>query len=85
MWFVYILRCSDKTFYTGITNNLERRLRAHNTKKGAKYTRSRTPVKLVYVEKKRTRVAAMKRELAIKRLTRKQKMKLVRSRLFAQE
>ncbi len=73
MWFVYILLCSDNTFYTGITNNLEKRIKAHNSGKGAKYTRGRLPVVLVYYEKKEDKSAALKREIAIKALKRQEK------------
>ena len=66
-WFVYIAQCSDNTFYTGITNNLERRIQEHNTsEKGAKYTRGRRPVALVYSESFSTRADAAKREVVIK-------------------
>ncbi len=78
MWTVYILQCSDNTLYTGITNNLPRRYNQHNSGKGAKYTRSRTPVSLVYESRiYNTRGEALVEEIRIKRLTRKQKMKLV--------
>ena len=70
-WVVYILECSDKTLYTGITNNLDKRLAQHNTgTEGAKYTRARRPVKCVYNEKQSNRSEATKRELAIKKLSR---------------
>lgn len=75
---VYILKCADGTLYTGITNDLKKRLAAHNSgKTGAKYTRSRRPVKLVYSENKRTKSAALKREIAIKKLDRKHKISLI--------
>lgn len=75
---VYILKCSDKTLYTGSTVDLAKRLNEHNhTKAGARYTRARRPVKLVYSEKCRTLVKARKREAEIKRLTRLQKKKLI--------
>jgi putative endonuclease len=79
-YFVYILQCVDGTFYTGTTNNIEKRLLAHNTatsKTAAKYTRSRRPVVLKYVEKKRTKGAALKREHAIKQLTRAAKLAIM--------
>jgi putative endonuclease len=79
MWTVYVVRCRDGSLYTGITNDLERRLRAHNGKKGGKYTRSHAPVKLVHAERKRTRGAALRRELAIKALKRAEKLALVQS------
>ena len=74
---VYILQCSDKTYYTGITNDLKRRLEQHNADTGAKYTRGRGPVKLVYKEKGLTKSEALKRELAIKKLSRKEKINLL--------
>ncbi len=79
MYFVYLLRCSDGTLYTGCTNNLDRRLAAHNAGKGAKYTRSRRPVALVYWEQAADRSAALRRESAIKRLTRWQKLELIQN------
>lgn len=79
-WFVYILECSDKTLYTGITNNLEKRLEQHNSGvDGAKYTRPRRPVKYVYQEKQVNRSVATKREMAIKKLKRVEKLKLIKS------
>ena len=76
MNYTYILECSDGTLYCGWTNNLEKRIKAHNDGKGAKYTRSRLPVKLVYFEKFETSVEAQKREYQIKRLKRAEKLKL---------
>jgi len=77
-WFVYIVRCSDNTFYTGITTNLFKRVFEHNnTKKGAKYTSTRRPVELQYYEKVVSRSAAMKREHEIKKLSREKKKELV--------
>ena len=79
-WTVYILRCADDSLYTGITNNLERRINEHNdsssTSKGAKYTRARQPVKLAYSEAADNRASASRREYEIKQLTRKQKLTL---------
>lgn len=75
--FVYILLCSDGTLYTGWTNNIDRRLEAHNSGKGAKYTRTRRPVKLAHLEVFTTKEEAMKREAAIKRLTRARKIALI--------
>ena len=72
------MECSDGTFYTGWTNDIKRRILVHNAKKGAKYTRSRTPVKLVYLEKSDTREQAMRREAQIKRLSRHQKEQLIK-------
>jgi putative endonuclease len=75
---LYILRCSDGTYYTGITSEIERRIDEHNTSpKGAKYTRTRRPVTLVYHEICGDRSSALKREMAIKRLNRTQKMALI--------
>jgi putative endonuclease len=76
-WLVYILECSDNTFYTGITKDVENRFAAHQAGKGAKYTRSHTPMKVVYIEQQTSRSAASKREAIIKQLTRQQKMQLV--------
>ena len=78
-WFVYILECKDKTLYAGITNNLEKRLEQHNNSlEGAKYTRARRPVKYVYKEKQPNRSEATKREMAIKKLSRAEKLKLIK-------
>ncbi len=76
-WQVYILLCGDDTLYTGITNDLEKRIQAHNEKRGARYTRSRLPVTLAYKEEAESRSAASQREIVIKKLTRKQKMSLI--------
>lgn len=78
MNYVYILKCSDETLYTGWTNNLDKRLEAHNSGKGAKYTRVRLPVKLVYYEEYEDKIEAMKREYEIKQLSRKEKVKLIK-------
>lgn len=77
--YTYIIECSDGTLYTGWTTNLDNRIKAHNSKTGAKYTRSRTPVKLVYYEEFATKEEAMSREYHIKQLTRKQKDELINS------
>ena len=77
--YTYIVECSDGTLYTGWTTNLDNRIKAHNSKTGAKYTRSRTPVKLVYYEEYATKEEAMSREYHIKQLTRKQKDELINS------
>ena len=69
-WFVYLLRCGDGTLYTGYTDDVERRLAVHQSGKGAKYTRSRLPVTLVYREELPDKSAALRREAAIKKLTR---------------
>ena len=75
--YTYIVECSDGTFYTGWTNDIKRRILVHNAKKGAKYTRSRTPVKLVYLEEADTKQQAMRREAQIKQLSRQQKKQLI--------
>lgn len=76
-WFVYILRCKDDTLYTGITDDVARRTAAHNSGKGAKYTRGRGPVEVVYTEECESYSAALKREAAIKRLKREDKLSLL--------
>ncbi|MEO5572998.1 MAG: GIY-YIG nuclease family protein [Gammaproteobacteria bacterium] len=76
-WLVYILECSDGTFYTGITNHLERRLRQHNSGHASRCTRSRLPVILIYQEQCADRSRALAREFAIKSLTRTGKQKLI--------
>ena len=73
-YFVYMLRCGDGSLYTGSTNDVERRLKAHQSGRGAKYTRSRLPVELVYREEVQDRSAALRREAAIKRLSRAEKL-----------
>ncbi|MCM1158284.1 MAG: GIY-YIG nuclease family protein [Clostridium sp.] len=78
--YTYIVECRDKTLYTGWTNRLEERLACHNQGKGAKYTRSRLPVRLVYYECFATKQEAMKREYAIKRMSRKDKLKLIQEK-----
>ncbi len=76
-YFVYILRCGDGTLYTGITNDPPRRLAMHNCGKGAKYTRGRGPVRMLYLEPCVDRAAASRREYAIKRLSREEKERLI--------
>lgn len=76
-WTVYIVRCSDGSFYTGIAKDVARRIDKHNRGRGAAYTRSRRPVTLVYQERKRSRVPALLREIDIKRLTRAEKEALI--------
>ncbi|HID68872.1 MAG TPA: GIY-YIG nuclease family protein [Desulfobacterales bacterium] len=79
-WFTYLLRCKDQTLYTGITTDLTQRLHDHNfTAKGAKYTRGRRPVKLVYSEEFPSRATAARREYQIKRLSRKEKEQLIQN------
>lgn len=76
-WYLYILRCGDGTLYTGITTDIQRRLEAHRVGKGAKYTRGRMPLELAYTESCGSHSEALKRELAVKRLTRQQKEQLI--------
>jgi putative endonuclease len=78
-WYLYILRCKDNTLYTGITTDLEKRLEAHRSGKGAKYTRGRTPLELVYREQCESHSHALKRELEVKALSRQAKEKLIES------
>ena len=75
--YVYILRCSDGTFYTGWTTDPERRTKVHNSGKGAKYTRARRPVELIYYEEFDDKIEAQRREWAIKQLTRAEKEELI--------
>ena len=75
--FTYIVECSDHTLYTGWTNDLEKRIEAHNTGKGAKYTKTRRPVRLVYFETFATKEEAMSREYHIQRMSRQEKIKLI--------
>ena len=76
-WLVYLLRCRDGSLYTGITNDLPKRLKAHAAGKASRYTRSRLPVRLAYTEPQPSRSAALKREAAIKKLSRRQKDLLI--------
>ena len=76
-WVCYLLRCADDTFYCGISNDLEKRLAAHNAGEGAKYTRGRLPVRVMYSESCADKSAALKRELQIKRLSRSGKIALL--------
>lgn len=75
-WWVYMLRCKDDSLYTGYTDDVDRRLAVHNAGKGAKYTRSRLPVALAWREEQPDKSTALKREAAVKRLTRKEKLAL---------
>ena len=79
-WFVYLLRCRDGSLYTGATNDLPRRLASHRAGRASAYTGSRRPLRLVYVERHSSRSAALRREAAIKRLTRRAKLALVDAR-----
>lgn len=81
IWYVYILRCGDGSLYTGITVDVEKRLAAHRSGRGAKYTRGRGPLILVYCERCGTHSGALKRELAIKALPREDKEKLIENKL----
>ena len=76
-WYVYILRCGDGTLYTGTTDDVDRRLAVHRAGKGAKYTRGRGPLELVYTEELSDKSTALKREYAVKRLRREEKEKLI--------
>ena len=80
IWFVYLLRCKDDTLYCGITPDLEKRLEQHRSGKGAKYTRGRGPLELVYQEEVAGHSEALKREIAIKRLSRQEKLQLISSK-----
>ncbi|MDH5185029.1 MAG: GIY-YIG nuclease family protein [Gammaproteobacteria bacterium] len=81
MWFVYLLECADQSLYTGITTDLERRVDEHNgSKLGARYTRSRRPVRLLYHERYDDRSSATQREIQIKRFSRKEKIQLTLNR-----
>jgi len=80
--YVYILKCSDGTYYTGYTTDPERRTQAHNSGKGAKYTRARRPVKLIYTEEYDDKTEAQRREYAIKQLTRAEKEKLINGQAY---
>lgn len=79
MYYVYILKCSDNTLYTGYTNNLKKRLDTHNNRKGAKYTRGRIPVTLVYSQEFASKIDAQRQERTIKKLSRKEKLKLIKN------
>lgn len=77
--YTYILKCKDGTYYTGWTNNLEKRLKDHNEGRGAKYTKARLPVSLIYYEEFQTKEDAMRREYAIKHMTRSEKEELIKA------
>jgi len=80
MWFVYIVKCSDNTYYTGISTDVNQRIYEHNSlKKGAKYTKARRPVELVYEEVADNRSVASKREYLIKKLSRIEKIRLIKT------
>jgi UV DNA damage endonuclease len=79
-WFVYILRCADGSLYTGVTKDVKRRCRQHNTGIASRYTRSRRPTKLVWQEVQTSQSSALKRETAIKAMTRRDKLAMIRLR-----
>ncbi len=79
-WLVYLLRCSDGSLYTGITNDLPKRLKTHAAGRASRYTRSRLPVRLVYQERQPTKSSALKREAAIKKLPQRQKLSMLATR-----
>jgi putative endonuclease len=81
-WFIYMVECSDGTFYTGITNDLSKRLLTHNSGKGAKYTRGRLPVGLLWFKRCENKSEASKEEYRIKKLSRKQKEKLIKWKMI---
>lgn len=81
-YYTYILECADSTLYTGYTNNIEKRLITHNSGKGAKYTRGRLPVRLLYFEEFDTKSEALKREIYIKKLSKNNKLKLIKGNHF---
>ncbi len=81
VWHVYVLRCGDGTLYTGITTDVQARLKTHRSGKGAKYTRGRLPLELVYEEVCEGKSQALKRELAMKALSREEKEQLIKTRL----
>lgn len=83
-WYLYILRCGDHTLYTGITTDVEKRLEAHRRGKGAKYTRGRTPLELVYREELESHSLALKREVEVKKLSRTEKEKLIESAVISE-
>ncbi|MGP8214783.1 MAG: GIY-YIG nuclease family protein [Bacteroidia bacterium] len=78
VWYTYIIECSDKTFYVGTTNNIEERITKHNTGKGAKYTKGRAPVKVLYTRSFDSRSEACKHEYELKQYSRKEKLDLIK-------
>ena len=84
-WQVYILRCSDNSLYTGITNDIEKRLHKHNSGRGAKYTKTRRPVVLVFQEEHETRSAASKREYEVKQYSKEKKEEMVKDYKIEQQ
>jgi len=79
MWFVYIIKCVDGSLYTGSTNNLEKRFEKHKSGKGAKYTRSHKPKRIVFFKKYAKKIVALRKEREIKKLTRKQKIEFIKT------
>jgi putative endonuclease len=79
-WYLYIIRCADNSLYTGITTDVSRRVNEHNLKKGGNYTRTRTPVKLIYQESHPNRSSALKRENQIKKWSRAKKLAFIKER-----
>ena len=77
--YIYILECADHTLYTGYTNDIEKRIKTHNESKGAKYTRGRRPVRLLYSEEFETKSEALKREIAVKKLSKEKKLQLIKN------
>jgi putative endonuclease len=84
-WYVYLVQCGDGSLYTGISNDVAARVAVHNEGRGARYTRSRRPVTLVYLERRRSRSTALRREAAIKALSRAEKQALISERGSARE
>jgi len=80
MWFVYVIKCVDKSLYTGYTNNLEKRFEKHKLGKGSKYVRSHKPEKIVYIEKHNKKIIALRREREIKKLTHREKIEFIESK-----
>ena len=81
-WYLYIVRCSDGSFYTGITTDLEERIKRHNTGDGAKYTRARRPVRLIYAKKIDSKSEAKRKEIEVKSLSRENKERLIKRGSF---
>ncbi|PIU41187.1 MAG: endonuclease [Candidatus Omnitrophica bacterium CG07_land_8_20_14_0_80_42_15] len=81
MWYVYIIKCADTTLYTGVTKDVSRRIKEHNSKKGGSYTRTRTPIRLLYQEPQPHYSSALKREAQIKRWTKSKKVALINGNL----
>ena len=83
MWYVYMIQCKDGKLYTGITNNLNRRLTEHNAGHGGRFTKFRTPIQLMYYQKVRSKPEALRREMEAKKLKRSEKLDLIRSFSFS--